>query len=411
MSWSSQLAQLVQSPRAKKYRSALSSRQSLPGREIATELGVAQLVERVVPRGSKYGATPIDAARSVHAELMAAVALDPSLQRVDLGRALFLDTETTGLSGGAGTVAFLIGAAFFEDCALRIEQCFLRGFGQEAPMLRWLADRIADASAVVTFNGKSFDWPLLRMRYVMNRVSMPDLPPHLDLLHCARRVFRPRLRSLRLVALERDVLGKFRRDDIPGEDIPAAYARYLRSGDTAEIERVIQHNQDDLIAMVALLGAVCDRYGDAALAEEPEDSLACAELAARAGDEARAHRVALAVAGRAEPCRSELSAKALVLAARVARRRGAVNEEQRLLHRALALETRALEHGGSHGADSLFRAELRLSLAKLYEHRVRDPEQALHHARLTHPAETEAERSHRVARLNRKLGSSEARVR
>ena len=123
---------------------------------------------------------------------MASLALDPRLAGVDFRRVLYLDTETTGLAGGTGTVPFLVGLAWFEERSLRVHQLFLRRLGEEAPMLRVLAERMAESSCLVTFNGKSFDWPLLRTRFVLNRVPVPAELPHLDLLHCARRVFKHR---------------------------------------------------------------------------------------------------------------------------------------------------------------------------------------------------------------------------
>jgi uncharacterized protein YprB with RNaseH-like and TPR domain len=136
----------------------------------------------------------------VSTERLAQLALNPELESIDLRRALFFDTETTGLAGGTGTVPFLIGIAWFEDESMRIQQLFLPEMGKEAPMLHWLRERVQQSSCVVSFNGKAFDWPLLRTRFVLNRVPAPSLPPHLDLLHCARRVLRPRLQSVRLVA-------------------------------------------------------------------------------------------------------------------------------------------------------------------------------------------------------------------
>ena len=138
---------------------------------------------------------------------MASLALHPGLAGVDFQRMLFLDTETTGLAGGTGTVPFLVGLAWFEGRSLRVHQLFLRRLGEEAPMLRVLAERMAESSCLVTFNGKSFDWPLLRTRFVLNRVPAPAELPHLDLLHCARRVFKHRGSGTRLVHLEEQVLG------------------------------------------------------------------------------------------------------------------------------------------------------------------------------------------------------------
>ncbi|HSI06085.1 MAG TPA: ribonuclease H-like domain-containing protein, partial [Myxococcota bacterium] len=115
---------------------------------------------------------------------------------IDFSRALYIDTETTGLSHGAGTLPFLIGMAWFDGTAVRVEQLVLRKPGEEGPMLEELAMRIASSSCIVSYNGKSFDWPLLRTRFVLNRMKVPEPEAHVDLLHCARRVYRRRLTNV-----------------------------------------------------------------------------------------------------------------------------------------------------------------------------------------------------------------------
>ncbi|HET6176124.1 MAG TPA: ribonuclease H-like domain-containing protein, partial [Candidatus Sulfotelmatobacter sp.] len=128
---------------------------------------------------------------------------------------LFLDTETTGLAGGSGTYAFLVGVAWWEDGGLEIEQFFLREYSEERALLFALRERIAERPALITFNGKSFDWPLLETRYRMSRkISPPTLRAHLDFLHPARNLWRLRLGSVRLSELERHVLGWDRGADL-----------------------------------------------------------------------------------------------------------------------------------------------------------------------------------------------------
>ena len=165
-----------------------SVRGALPGSLHETEYGALHLIDEYLEPRHHHGRTAISGALRVSTERLAQLALDPTLEAVDLRRALFFDTETTGLAGGAGTVPFLIGIAWFEDESMRIQQLFLPELGREAPMLHWLRERVKQSSCVVSFNGKTFDWPLLRNRFIMNRVKAPALPPHLDLLHCARRV-------------------------------------------------------------------------------------------------------------------------------------------------------------------------------------------------------------------------------
>lgn len=166
---------------------------------------------------------------------------------------LFLDTETTGLAGGSGTYAFLVGVAWWEGGGLEIEQFFLREYSEERSLLFALRERIAEHPVLVTFNGKSFDWPLLETRYRMSRkVSVPTPRAHLDFLHPARNLWRLRLGSVRLSELERHVLGWDRGADLLSGQIPQIYFDYLRGGPPEQLVPVLNHNQMDLRGLAAL---------------------------------------------------------------------------------------------------------------------------------------------------------------
>jgi uncharacterized protein YprB with RNaseH-like and TPR domain len=337
-----------------------------------------------------HGRAPIAEALGISTERLAQLALDPSLEAVDFRRALFFDTETTGLAGGTGTVPFLIGIAWFEDESFRIQQLFLPDLGREAPMLHWLRERVTQSSCVVSFNGKTFDWPLLRNRFVMNRVRAPELPPHLDLLHCARRILRPRLKSVRLVELERKVLGMYREDDISGALIPQLYFDYLDGGDVSPMAKVIEHNANDLIALAALVAKLVSHFDEVHGSDDPRDHLAYARVAERTGDRRRARSFASAAArGGGE---SHCTVQACMLSARMARREGAVDEEERALLTALE----AADEGE-------LRSAVRLALAKFYEHRRKDLTRALQHAEETAPAEGLERHQRRKSRLEQRL--------
>jgi hypothetical protein len=328
----------------------------------------------------------------VSTERLAQLALNPELESIDLRRALFFDTETTGLAGGTGTVPFLIGIAWFEDESMRIQQLFLPEMGKEAPMLHWLRERVQQSSCVVSFNGKAFDWPLLRTRFVLNRVPAPSLPPHLDLLHCARRVLRPRLQSVRLVELERKVLGMYREDDVSGALIPQLYFDYLDGGDISPMAKVIEHNANDLIALAALVAELVGHFDEVHGSDDPRDHLAYAKVAERTGDPARARSFAVAAANGGGEARCTV--EACLLSARMARRGGEIDDEERALLGALeAADTDEL------------RAGVRVALAKFYEHRRKDLARALEHATGTALAEGEAAAERRVNRLRRRLSS------
>src|SRR5206468_1922487 len=167
---------------------------------------------RIHAPGYRQGRVAIGAARIAQATTVASLALDENLRGIDTSRMLLVDTETTGLHGGAGTLPFVIGLAWFEGESLVVRQLFVPRPGQERPLLYRLAERLAMASVLVSFNGKCFDWPLLKARFVMNRIAGVQALPHLDLLHCARRVFKRRLGSTRLQDLEEQVLGFTRYD-------------------------------------------------------------------------------------------------------------------------------------------------------------------------------------------------------
>jgi uncharacterized protein YprB with RNaseH-like and TPR domain len=367
-----------------------SVRGALPGALHETEHGALHLIDEYLEPRHHHGRAPIAEALSVSTQRLAQLALDPTLEHIDFTQALFLDTETTGLAGGTGTVPFLIGIAWFEDESMRIQQLFLSDLGREAPILHWLRERVKQSSCVVSFNGKTFDWPLLRNRFVMNRVKAPELPPHLDLLHCARRVLRPRLKSVRLVELERKVLGMYREDDISGALIPQLYFDYLDGGDVSPIARVIEHNANDLIALAALVAKLVHHFDEVRGSDDPRDHLAYAKVAERTGDRARARSFASAAArgGGASVCTVE----AYMLKARVARRDGAIDDEERALHEAL----------GAADDDEL-RGGVCLALAKLYEHRRKDLARALEHATKTAPVEGDEGNERRVSRLQQRL--------
>ncbi|QRK08749.1 ribonuclease H-like domain-containing protein [Archangium violaceum] len=361
----------------------------LPAEPRSTPHGVVHVAERVLPPDHHHGSAPLAEALDVESPLVASLALQPGLAGVDFRRMLFLDTETTGLAGGTGTVPFLVGLAWFEGRSLRVHQLFLRKLGEEAPMLRVLAERMAESSCLVTFNGKSFDWPLLRTRFVLNRVTPPAELPHLDLLHCARRVFKYRGSGTRLVHLEEQVLGYHRVGDVDGSLIPDLYFRFLRGADGSALTPVLEHNANDLLLLAALLGVLVRRFrASGAEGKDARDLLGFASVALRARDYERAHAFARAAAAGDG---GAVGVEALALASRLSRRVGDDQTAAANLQRALA----------SARADQA--APLHLSLAKLYEHDLKDLPRALHHARLASPAESGEALRRRIERLERKL--------
>ncbi len=182
---------------------------------------------------------------------------DPELAGFDPRRAVFIDTETTGLSGGSGTYAFLVGIGYFKGGDFVVEQFFLQKESEEEDLLRLLGERFSAFRFLVSFNGKSYDLPLLETRFILNRLD-PSIfeMPHLDLLYPARRIWKRSLQSCRLAVLEEELLGVMRSDDVPGALIPGLYFDFLRKGDPSRMERVFYHNRLDILSLVTLTGLV-----------------------------------------------------------------------------------------------------------------------------------------------------------
>ncbi|MGD8466198.1 MAG: ribonuclease H-like domain-containing protein [Anaerolineae bacterium] len=189
----------------------------------------------------------------------ALLARDERLVGIDVRQMAFVDTETTGLAGGTGTYAFLVGVGVFQESDFVVHQFFMRDFDEEPAQLHALGALFDQLEAVVSFNGKSFDMPLLETRFVMAR-QMPRLleAPHLDLLPAARRFWKYRLDSCALSSLERKVLGVGRaEEDVPGWMIPSLYDRYVRSGDAREMPGIFYHNAQDILSLVTLTARMC----------------------------------------------------------------------------------------------------------------------------------------------------------
>jgi uncharacterized protein len=321
---------------------------------------------------------------------------------------LFFDLETTGLSGGAGTYAFLVGCGWFDDDAFVTRQFFMTRFADERPLLAAVRTELARAGALVSFNGKSFDAPVLETRYLFHRLEWIGARlPHVDVLHPARRFWggsglAPPSSSCSLVALEQQVLAARRNGDVPGFEIPERYFRFVRTGDARPLAAVLEHNRVDLLSLAALTARLLElvRCGPES-ARSAKEALALGHVYTRSGFETRAREAFVhAVAA----CRAPAGAfdvvkvdalRALALAWRRARQ----------FDEAAACWQRLLD---VRGCPPHIAREATDALAIHHEHRKRDLAAAKMFALRsletgTHPARTDAAR-HRLARLDRKMG-------
>lgn len=330
------------------------------------------------------------------------------------GRLLFLDLETTGLFGGAGTQAFLVGCAAVEGGSIRVRQFLMPGFEHERAVLAELRAWARDHGALCTYNGRTFDVPLIETRFMFHRVACPlEGVPHLDMLHAARRLWRQRPltmgtpdpddSSCSLAVLEKHIAGLHRVGDVPGFEIPSRFFRFVRDGDARPLEAVLEHNRLDLISLAVVLARAITLItrgpNDARTAQE---AYGLARVYERAGAHENAEAALLKTIDFArrvggEP---EVHAEALRRLAWIRRRTRRVHEAADAWRELAALPRCA----------AALRREAMEALAIHYEHRSKNLQVARQHALdlLSDIDANHARVRHRLDRLERKLARGTA---
>ena len=189
---------------------------------------------------------------------------------------LFIDTETTGLAGGTGTIAFLIGIGWIENQVFYTRQYFLPELKSEGLMLQKVKEKTDGFSALVSYNGKRFDLPMLTSRFLLNRQKpIPENLPHIDLLHLNRSLWRYSSENCKLQTIEAEKFQLYREDDIPGEMIPSVYFNFLNNrGDIRKVVNIFEHNRLDIISMVANLICIFEAFNKESPSEDPLDDYA-----------------------------------------------------------------------------------------------------------------------------------------
>jgi uncharacterized protein YprB with RNaseH-like and TPR domain len=236
------------------------------GEVVFTPFGSHYETERLFAPDHCHGNYEISQLKQLPDDLLAALS-GGAIATASPERWLFLDTETTGLAGGSGTYAFLIGVGSISGSGFRVRQFFMRDYSEEASVLHALAEYTSRFDVLVTYNGRSYDQPLLETRYAMCRARHPfGKLEHLDLLYGARRLFRLRLENCRLTNLESQILGFERASDIPGEMIPYCYFEYLRSRRAHRLPPIFHHNVLDIVSLACLTGVIPEAFRDPASA-------------------------------------------------------------------------------------------------------------------------------------------------
>jgi len=226
------------------------------GSVVSNEFGEHFQTERLFSSLKQHGSADIGALSELPASLLDALS-DNEIAEVVPERWAFLDTETTGLAGGSGTYAFLIGVGRITADGFRVRQFFMRDYVEEKSVLAALEAHLNEFDVMITYNGKTYDQPLLETRYRMCRQKPPfSRMRHLDLLFGARRLWKLRLESCRLIQLEQQILGVFREGDLPGELIPYVYFEYLRAREAQRLVPVFHHNAMDILTLACLTAVV-----------------------------------------------------------------------------------------------------------------------------------------------------------
>jgi uncharacterized protein YprB with RNaseH-like and TPR domain len=252
------------------------------GRVVRNERGAFFQVDQDVHLDTWHGSLSLSRFRGVDPAAVPVLSGDPTLAGFDLHRAAFLDTETTGLAGGTGTAAFLVGVGFVRDDRFHVRQYVMRDYEEEAALLSALAEDLRGFRHLVTFNGRTFDVPLLESRYRLCRARFPLARAfHLDLLAPARRLWKERLVSCRLQSLESALLAYARHEDVPGDEIPRIYFDYVRWRDGRALRRVLEHNRLDVVSLAAL-ALLASEWVQGERAEDPRDVFSLGRVFERA---------------------------------------------------------------------------------------------------------------------------------
>lgn len=388
------------SPPAKGKPASTSIDSILRGDIVATALGETFIAEQIFDETYLHG--KVSSHSRFPLSIISQITKDERITQLPITKFAFLDTETSGISGGTGTYAFLVGVARFIDGKFVLKQFFMRDPAEEPAMLEALLHFLAPCEGLVTFNGKSFDAPLLVTRYSLHRIPVPfQNYAHIDLLPLARRLWRDRLPSRALKYLEEHVLGFTRSsDEAPGYEIPWLYFDYLRTGDASPLAGVFYHNAMDVVAMAALLGHICELLDNPynGKIEHGLDFIALGKLFEDLNhwdEAARLYERGLEL-GLAESD-FPVAAKRLSI---LQKRRGDLDQAVRLWQ-----EAASKHHVYAH-----------IELSKYYEHKLRDAKIALEWA---HAARNEVDKAdlpeyirkhwlseidHRLARLRKKAG-------
>ena len=371
------------------------SRPAVEGETRSGPLGQFILQQHLLANRQFHGSMRVELLQGFEADWPASISTG-EVPATDPRRWAFLDTETTGLAGGTGTCAFLVGIGAIEDEGFRVRLFFMRDFDEEAAMLQAIGEFLRRFDVLVTYNGKCFDAPLLETRFRLKRQHNPIARMrHLDLLHPARRLWKERLPSCGLGTVESEILGVERHGDVPGALIPRRYFDFVRTGRSAPLKPVFRHNVIDIVSLACLGRLLLPVFADpeSANLRHGTELLGLARWLAQQGELERGLGLYHKAIRAGLP--SERLFDAVWESARLERRTGNFAAQVRLLQ---DLSRVANVH----------RAAAYVELAKHYEHRRKNLDRALEMTRNAQQHAPSDDLAHRERRLLRKIGYAAA---
>ncbi len=362
--------------------------EDLSGQAVETEHGSHWETETLYASHKRHGNADVGALADLPHDLLEAIS-EGEAPAAPPEQWAFLDTETTGLAGGTGTCAFLVGVGRITPEGFRVRQFFMRDYGEEASLLAALSQHLDPFRVLITYNGRTFDQPLLETRYRMNRTRPPfaKLAHHVDLLYGTRRLWKLRYESCRLVDLESQVLGFEREGDVPGSLIPYLYFEYLRTRRAARLQPVFEHNAIDILTLACLTGIVPHAFKDNSGLRHGSEIVGMARWLLKTGDPTEARSLFARAVDAGLP--DELLFRTLWEIAALDRKMGA---DQQAVAAWTELAT----------ARNPYRVKALEELAKHEEHRAKNPSRALEWTRAALEHEDTPELRHREQRLLRK---------
>lgn len=387
----------INSPSSSTADSKYPERYSVLAKRVGGELvfrraGCYSLSKTIFPFNYQHGLFTIEENKITETFPSAAFSHNSDTFEIEPQSMIFLDTETTGL-GGTGAVAFLVGIGKITKKGFEISQYLIPDYSDEAAMLEDIKSEIHDRSTVVSFNGASFDLPVLLDRMIINRVARRhEYAHHLDLLHPARRLFRRRLLDCTLTNLERQLFSFYRNDDIPGYLVPSVYFEWLTLQDLTNMNRVLEHNRLDILSMYFLVRLIADAYqSNGETLEYAEDLYSLSRYYEKRKEP-----------GRIETVFERVKREAKTIAPEAALHYAKIFKRNRKVERSVEIwESMAKDKT----AESFWAC---VELAKYYEHQARDFGSALQYTNLACRCERISSKQlegidKRVVRLSRKL--------